>query len=364
MPTTMATTRDGRVAGAVGWAALALLVYIVYRVIAPLLPPLGWAAVLAIAVQPLYARLERPGGRSLAALASALAVTVVLVVPAVVITIVVAGEAIDASSALQRAVSDGQLSRMADAGTALARRLPGIGSLDVRAAVVEVARRAAELIVAQSGLILRDVAVFAGDVVIALVATFFLLRDSRAIVRTLRHVMPVPPPMREALMAKVADLVAVGVTATAAVAAVQGLLGGISFWLLGIPAPVFWGVVTGLLCLLPFGAWLVWLPAALLLAFDGQVARGLMLAGLGIGVVSGVDNVLRPALVSGRSHMHGLTILVGLLGGAASFGALGVVVGPVVLAVALTLLAAYVESLPAASAVVRRSRRENHRAAS
>jgi predicted PurR-regulated permease PerM len=343
------TPRDSQIASVVGWAVLAALVYLVGRVIHPLLWPLGWAVVFAIVVHPLYTRLNRRWGPRSAALVSTLTVAVALVVPAVSLTMVVAGEAIDASSALQRAIADGRVARLAHSGADLARRLPGVASLDVSRAAVDLVRKAAEVVVAQSGLVLRDLAVFTVDVAIALVATFFLLRDSKSMVRTLRRVLPVPDAMREALMARIADLVAVGVTAAVAVAAVQGLLGGVAFWLVGIPGPAFWGVIMGLFCLLPFGAWLVWLPAVLWLVLDGDLGRAIVLALLGMAVVSGADNVLRPALVSGRSHMHGLVILVGLLGGAASFGALGLVIGPVVLAVGLTLLTAYADSMPAAS---------------
>lgn len=333
--------RNGQITTVLGWAVFALLAYLVYRVIAPLLQPLAWAAVFSIVVSPLCARLEQRWGGSPAALLSTLAVALVLVVPAVFIAIVFAGEAANASSALRGAMTAGRLAEIAAHAAELARRVPGAG-VDV----VDLANTVAEFLVRQSGVVLRDIALFSVDVVIALVATFFLLRDRRPIMGTLRRVLPGPEPMREALMVSIADLVAVGVTAAVAVAVVQGLLGAAAFWGLGIPAPTFWGVIMGLLCLLPFGAWLVWLPAALLLALAGDPTRALILAGLGVGVISGIDNVLRPALVSGRSHMHGLVILFGLLGGTAAFGLLGLVVGPVILAVALTVLTAYADSKP------------------
>ena len=203
---------------------------------------------------------------------------------------------------------------------------------------------AIETLVFWSGLALRDALVFGANIVIALFATFFVLRDSAAIMTVVRRILPMPPALRETMIARVRDLVSVGVSASVVVAATQGALGGAAFWLLDLPSPAFWAVVMGLLCLLPFGAWLVWLPAAAALAFDGHTGRAIALAAIGLGVVSGVDNVLRPALVSGRTHMHGLVILVGLLGGAAAWGALGLVIGPVVVAAALALLNAYVDA--------------------
>ena len=89
---------------------------------------------------------------------------------------------------------------------------------------------------------------------------------------------------------------------------------GLAFWALGFSAPVFWGVVMGLFCLLPLGAWIVWGPAALWLILGGDLVRGLVLAAIGIGLVSAVDNFLRPILLSGRSQMNGLLLFVSLLG--------------------------------------------------
>ncbi len=162
--------------------------------------------------------------------------------------------------------------------------------------------------------------------------------------RGVRRLLPMDHAAREELIARTQELIAVGVVSSLVVAAVQGFLGGVSFALLGLSEPIFWGVVMALCCLLPFGAWVVWMPIALLLALSGDVTRALILAGLGLGIVSGVDNVLRPMLLSGHARMNGLVILVGLLGGVAVFGLLGLVLGPIIIVTALALVKSYVES--------------------
>jgi len=97
-------------------------------------------------------------------------------------------------------------------------------------------------------------------------------------------------------------------------------------------------------CLLPFGAWVVWLPAAIVLAAGGFVGRATILVALGLGVVSAADNVLRPWLLSGKVHLNGLIIFLSLLGGIGVFGMLGIVLGPVLVVTALGLLEGYVDS--------------------
>jgi predicted PurR-regulated permease PerM len=99
-------------------------------------------------------------------------------------------------------------------------------------------------------------------------------------------------------------------------------------------------------CLLPFGAWIVWGPAAAFLMLSGDLVRGLILAGVGAGIVSSVDNILRPALLSGQSRINGLLLFISLLGGVGAFGAVGLVLGPILMATTVGLLDAYLDDAP------------------
>jgi predicted PurR-regulated permease PerM len=129
------------------------------------------------------------------------------------------------------------------------------------------------------------------------------------------------------------------------VAAVQGTLGGITFWLLGLPSPVTWGVVMTLLCTLPIvGAWLVWLPAAIGLAMSGDYTKAIILAIVGQFVISTIDGVLRPILVGQRAKLHELVIFFSVLGGLKYFGLLGILLGPVVMSIAYGLLSVLLQS--------------------
>jgi predicted PurR-regulated permease PerM len=140
------------------------------------------------------------------------------------------------------------------------------------------------------------------------------------------------------------------VGSTFAVAITQGALTGLTLGLLGFHAPVFWGVMTAFLSLVPVvGAGLVWAPAAIWLFATGDVVRGAVLVGVGIGVIGMADNILRPLLLSGRTTMHGLLVFISLLGGVAAFGFIGLVIGPVIMATFETLLGTVVQAeVPAA----------------
>jgi len=206
---------------------------------------------------------------------------------------------------------------------------------------VDVLKRVGAFLAARAGDLLQNVAVFVFDLVITLFAAFFLFRDGDALMLAIRRTLPVEDAFKERLIRQTRELVSATVASAGIVAAVQGLLGGLLFAALGIDAPVFWGVVMMFFCLLPFGAWVVWLPAALLFFASGDWLRGVILAGFGLGVVSAADNVLRPWLLSGTARMNGLLVLISLLGGMSVFGALGLVLGPTLMATAVGVLRTY-----------------------
>jgi predicted PurR-regulated permease PerM len=326
------------------WGGLALLVYLVYLVVAPFLVPLGWAAVLAILFYPLHARIAQRRSSTTSAALTTVVAAVILIGPMVSVVTSFAPEALQTATNLQGFLSGLQSSRFDAILREIQSRLPRAVRPNLTSLVNNSIDNLGSFLVAQSGAVAKGLAGFVVDLAIALFATFFLLRDADAIMRGIRRLIPMPAVEREELIARTRELISIGVVSSLVVAAVQGFLGGVVFAILGLAAPLFWGVIMGLCCLLPFGAWVVWLPAALLLAIDGDVTRALILIGLGLGIVSGADNVLRPMMLSGKANMNGLVVFIGLLGGMSVFGLLGLVLGPIVIVTAMALLQTYLES--------------------
>ena len=141
------------------------------------------------------------------------------------------------------------------------------------------------------------------------------------------------------LCGRVGDTIYATIYGTLAVSAVQGLLGGLMFWWLGLPAPLFWGVVMALLAVVPvLGAFVVWIPAALFLAMEGSWGKAIILAVWGGVVVGSIDNLLRPVLVGKRLQLHTVFVFISVVGGLLVFGASGLILGPVVLTITTVLL--------------------------
>ena len=346
----MGFTDREHVTGVLFYVALAIFVYLVFLMVQPFFVPLGWAAVLVIVFHPVHARLVARYGPTRAAALSTATVAVIVVAPLILITSAFVREAVQATADVQRAIDDGRLAWAERAWDWVQRRAVGEKRFDIVATAVDLAKRLGGFLAAQAGNLLQNVAVFLFDLVIVLFAAFFLFRDGDALIHAIRRTLPVDRPLRERFIRQTRELVSATVTSAGIVAGVQGLLGGILFAALGVQAPVFWGVVMFFFCLLPFGAWVVWLPAAILFVASGDWVRGAILAGFGVGVVSMVDNVLRPWLLSGRARMNGLVVLISLLGGMQVFGSLGLVIGPTLMATAIGILRTYIYTDPVETA--------------
>ena len=324
------------------YAALALLTYLLWVVARPFILPLCASAVLVIFFYPWHRPLERRIGASAAALVSTLVVTLLLIVPALAVVVAFVREATSAAGSVRDALSAANLDRLNSWWAWVQQRVPLLSAVRLTDLLADAGRNLPALAAASAGEVLRNLGVFLFDLVVVVFATFFLFRDARAVMALVRRVLPFEVENRELVIAQAHDLVRASVVSSIAVASAQGAAGGVLFWALGLTAPVFWGVVMAFFSLLPVvGAWVVWLPAGIWLIATGETARGLVLLAIGGGVVSLIDNVLRPALLAGRSQMNGLLVLISLLGGIGAFGLIGIVIGPVVVATMASLLSAY-----------------------
>ena len=148
--------------------------------------------------------------------------------------------------------------------------------------------------------------------------------------------------MTERMLAEARELIFASVTTSLVIAAVQGIICGGAFAIVGLGSPIFWGVVMGFLSLLPVvGAWPVWIPAAIWLFSTGHAGRAIILIAICGALGATIDNILRPVLLGGRASLNGLLVFISVLGGIAVFGVLGVVLGPIVVATAVGILDVY-----------------------
>ena len=323
------------------YALVLLGLYLTYLILSPFLSALTWAVLFAILFHSTQVRLSARIGANRAALVTTALVALAIVAPALALISTVARELPQVYGYLNQAshTAPAQLQEVWDAVRA---RLPVSLPDDPTELLTTGMQRATALLAPRAGSYVAGFFGFLGSLGAMLFALFFILRDGEAISRQLRDRLPFPVDESDRLMSATRELVIASVGASVVVAVAQGTIGGVAFWLLGIPAPAFWGLVISFAALVPVvGAALVWVPASLWLFLSGEIGRGVILVLVGTFGISLADNVLRPVLLTGRTNISGLVIFFGLLGGAAAFGFIGLVIGPII----LVLTARVIEAL-------------------
>jgi predicted PurR-regulated permease PerM len=190
-----------------------------------------------------------------------------------------------------------------------------------------------------AGSIVRSTLIQLAGVALTLYMFFFLLRDRAAALMTIRSVSPLSRRGMDRLLTRVEDTIFATVYGTLAVSLLQGLLGGLMFWWLDLPAPLFWGLLMALLSIVPMlGSSVIWLPAALILLIGGHWGKALILVLWGGIVVGSVDNLLRPILVGRRLKQHTLVAFLSVVGGLLLFGPSGLILGPLCFTLTAVLL--------------------------
>ncbi len=344
VPSTNATTSD-RLTTVLSYGILLLLIYLVFRICEPFLGALGWAAILVIFFYPMHHRLARKFSDSRAALLSTLAVTILLIVPAILVTTLFVRQAVSISRGVQRSIVGQHAPVVAQKWAWLAQHVPGLDpNANVADMVEEGVQKQAGFLAERLGTILKNIAAFIFDLFVMIFAMFYFFRDADQIIRGVRSILPFDAEHRERLMTQTRDLISASVTTSLILAALQGVIGGVGFAITRLPTPLFWGVAMAFFSLVPVvGSGLIFVPAALWLGFTGHWGRAILLLAICAGVSTIVDNVLRPLLLGGRSELSGLVIFISVLGGVSLFGMLGLVLGPILVATAAGVLAVYME---------------------
>jgi predicted PurR-regulated permease PerM len=336
----MADVRRRSLGRPILYALILVGIYLAYRILGPFLVAFTWAAIFAILFHRMQVWLVAKMTPNHAAVVTTLVVAALIVAPAGLLIRTVAREVPQVTDHMKQA-SQGAPQRVQRIWDAVRAHSPVALPEDPTELMTNGAQRAAKFLAPHAGAILGDFFATLGNLVAMLFALFFMVRDGDWITGQLRDRLPFSAQESESLLRETRDLVVASVGAGLVVAVAQGILGGLAFWIVGIPAPAFWGVVMGLSSLLPVvGATLVWVPTTIGLLLSGQIGRGVALLLMGTFGISMVDNVLRPLLLTGKTSISGFIIFFGLLGGAAAFGFIGLVVGPIILVITGRLLEA------------------------
>jgi len=318
-----------------------LLGYVTYLIFRPFFVPIGWAIVFAIVLYPVhnfFLKYLRVG--SLSAVLILILILVMTLGPLSYVSYQLAVEVQNVSfeHATEEIVGVFNHPRIQP----LVERILSVFSIteaEFKASIVGNLTKLGKNMLGLAGGRISDVITGAFDFVLMAFTLFFLLKDGPKFLEKLRDYMPFPEHEKKQLTKQIKDVVVSTIYGGVIVALVQGLIGVIAFAVVGIRAPVLWGMAMSITSFIPIaGCALVWVPATLYLFIKGLTTQAIILAAIGVFAISAVDNVLRPIIIRGRVSMPLVLVFFSVFGGIQVFGLLGLVLGPLVVAVFVSVI--------------------------
>ncbi|MFZ5981888.1 MAG: AI-2E family transporter [Candidatus Zixiibacteriota bacterium] len=325
----------------------AVFFYLFYRIIVPFFVPITWAAVFAILFNPLYEKiLKRVKGKGLASFLTCLLIVILIIGPLAYLMVALINEATEAVVKVNEMYKNGQFDEI------LSFNVPWFESLKERLSqhydlskinFDEIAKSSIDKV---SGLIVNQTTwLFTNGTktifyfMLMIFSMYYFFKDGERVILKIRRLLPLTPNQINVTFKQLRDIIQATMYGGVVVAMIQGMIGGILFFIVGIPSAVFWGAVMAFLSIIPFlGAFIIYIPAGIILILGGSFVKGLVVIGLGTIVISQIDNILRPLLMSGKTSMHPLLLFFTIMGGIYLFGLLGLIVGPIITAIFLTIL--------------------------
>jgi predicted PurR-regulated permease PerM len=313
-----------------------MALYLCWMITRPFLSAITWALALAVVGYPIHRWLERRVQPSLAALISVTAITIILLVPGFSLLRQVISEASDNLKILAQDLTSTQLHHTTGKYLFTQKLLEW---LETNFDFNQELKRVAGALAGQVPAALKGSIQFATQFAIMLVTLFYFLRDHERLIKYLDRLVPLSATEAGELFRRISETIYATLYGSVVVKVVQGLLGGLMFWILGLPAAALFGAAMAVLAMLPIvGTSIVWGPAVIVLLIHGSWIKALILLVWGALVVSLVDNLLYPILIASDLRLHTLAVFVSVFGGLIAFGVAGVVLGPVILATTVALL--------------------------
>ncbi len=319
--------------------------YLFYSLIIPFFTPIAWAGILVIVFYPLYRWLNRKLRMPwLASLFSCILIFLIIIGPSIYLFASLVSETTDLVKTINSA-QGGNIRRYLALDipfvNMIREKLAGIGgfeNIDFQAIIKDAAATVTRALGAQATVLIANISRTILYFVLTLFSMFFFFRDGHRLVDYIKKVVPLEKEKVDLLFKHMREVIEGTMYGGVVVAIIQGGLGGIMFYIFGISSPVLWGAVMAFLAILPVvGPFLVYIPAGLILIVSGDTLNGILIIIIGSGI-SQVDNFIRPHLFHGKTEMHTLLLFFSIMGGIVMFGLLGIILGPLISAIFLSLI--------------------------
>lgn len=332
------------------------LIFVSFLIIKPFLTPILAGVVLAYVAYPLYQKINgRLKRKNLSSLIACILVVLIISLPLIFALSTISKEAYTLYLLSRQKFVSSNTPLECNAGKFICGIANSISSKlndpKTRYYLETTIKQATSKVTEFISNIFFTIPVFVVNLFIMLFVVFFLFRDGGLFIDKIERILPLKPEDRKNVVKRLNDTAYAVIYGSLIIAVAQGTLGGIGFFIFGVPSPILWGLVMMLASLVPYvGSSIVWLPASLILIFEGyaDMQAGIMIKGLllmlyGIFVVSTIDNILKPKIIGDKSGLHPVLVLLGVVGGLKFLGFIGVIIGPIILALLVTFMKIYEE---------------------
>lgn len=321
--------------------------YLFYRLIIPFFAPIVWAAVFVIIFFPLYERLRKKiKSKGLCSIIMCIGIVILIIGPIAYLFGALVSEAISAVTKVNEMIKTGEFDKyMAfdipwwEALKAKLSSYYDFSKVNFDQLIKQSIENVSSVILNQTSWLITNTTRMIFYFALMVFTMFYFFRDGERIIRKIKRLMPLEPHQVESTFKQLRDVIQATMYGGVVVALLQGTLGGILFAAMGIPSSVFWGAIMAFLSIIPFvGAFVIFIPAGIIMIISGSYIKGILIIAIGSLVISQVDNIVRPFLISGKTSIHPLMLFFTIMGGIYLFGLLGIVLGPLIAAVFVTLL--------------------------
>ena len=323
-------------------------------ILSPFFYPITWAVILAATFYPIYKKLliRLHGRQQLGAVVMTLMVLAIAVLPAVYLIFLGINEAVQAYETAAQWFRGGRLRELGESIS----QIPVIGRVSqevfgrlvlsnsgqLESSVLEGGKVLSAFLLAQGADLAKNAFLFVTDFLVMVFTLFFLFRDGDHFYHICYEAIPLEPDHKTKIFERMNGTIGAVMQGTLLTALAQGTTAGLAYWALGVRFSIFFGALSAVLSLLPFGGTaLVWIPVSIYLFFTGSIVKGCVMIGVGVGLVGLMDNLLQPFLIGNKAQLPMLFLFFASLGGLASFGLLGLFLGPIILAVLLETFRIY-----------------------
>ncbi|MBI5663997.1 MAG: AI-2E family transporter [Nitrospirae bacterium] len=328
-------------------AIIVVLFYLLYKVLSPFLIIIAWAMVLSITFYPLNRFLLRFIKRPW--LASLITLIIILIIMLGPFSFIV-GSLVSETTAVYSSIEERgfeTLTQIQD-HPRLKAIFEEISSyrifegFDFRQGAIDSLKSIGSLIAAHTTDFFTNAVMLIVNFFMICLTTYYFLVDGNELVNFIKKLLPFSEKQKDRLELRIRELVIAAIYGGLAVAAAQGVLGGLAFYFFGLPSPILWGTAMGIFSFIPvIGCAAIWLPAGIYLLLTAGYAKGIGFLVYSVVLIGSIDNVIRPLVIGGRTKLHSLLIFFSVLGGISYLGFLGFILGPLIAALCLSLLEIY-----------------------